>query len=299
MKTLRKLSFLSVLVLFSLSTSMAVAQNAGPAEGGRDSLAVMFDLSPGPGSPPATLGGYTMTPVPFPGAPGCTGELSPITTPGGPLDISPTDGSSRCIGSGWSTWSHGYVGDVYYTGGPTSQTLTMPAGTVAFYFYVEPNPFAVHDFEVVADGVSSGVFPADGSGGAVYVGVYDDSGGTISSITVRCVTGVDFATGEYGWAGRQGCDCMDDLTASYSAGTMSLTFALSTPGPAVWANYLILTTPTISVVPLWTINLPEICPPVTIPISYPFPSVGVVGFWTGLFDATGPLCFDLEWVTTK
>jgi hypothetical protein len=41
-------------------------------------------------------------------------------------------------GGGWATWSHGYTGDVYFTTNP-SVTLTLPAGTVGFYLYAEPN----------------------------------------------------------------------------------------------------------------------------------------------------------------
>jgi hypothetical protein len=100
------------------------------------------------------------------------------------------------------TWSHEYQGDVYFTGsGVTSQSITLPSGTRAFYFYVEPDPFASHTFEVVADGAAVKV-TAHGSAGAKYVGVYNMDG-TISSIRITCLTGAAFATGEYGWAGGQ------------------------------------------------------------------------------------------------
>ena len=100
------------------------------------------------------------------------------------------------------SWSHGYVGDVYYTGGALSQTFTLPPSTSAFYLYVEPNPFSEHTFEVVAEpgGFSSGEFTANGSAGAAYCGVYDSTGGAISSVTITCTTSVDFATGEFGWS---------------------------------------------------------------------------------------------------
>lgn len=80
---------------------------------------IVFDLSPGTGAPPATLGGYAMTPVPYPGAPGCTGITppGPIKTPvGSGITVSPW-ASQRCIGAGWATWSHGYKGDVYFSEG--------------------------------------------------------------------------------------------------------------------------------------------------------------------------------------
>ena len=142
-----------------------------------------------------------MTPVPYPGAPSCTGVMPPLPVPGGGgIGIAPVDPSSRCIGSGWASWSHGYTGDVYYTGGATSQTLTLPSGTKAVYFYVEPNPFSVQNFEAIAQpcGVSTGVFQADGSSGATYVGFYATGSNFIESITINCAT--DFAVGEFGWA---------------------------------------------------------------------------------------------------
>jgi hypothetical protein len=160
-----------------------------------------FDLPPGTAAPPATLGGYTMTPIPHPGAPQCTRSSPPLSTPGGgEVDVSPTDADSfqRCIGSGWATWSHDFRGDVYYTGGSTSQTIELPAGTKAFYLYVEPNPFSEETFEVVAEpgGVSSETFKAHGSHGATYVGVYSSGGASVEKLTITGST--DFATGEYG-----------------------------------------------------------------------------------------------------
>jgi len=207
-----------MVLLFTGATHLAIAQdtntggpanlqgsNAAPVPGkaATPSATLVFDLGPGTGAPPSTLGGYTMTPVPYPGAPGCTGITppGPIPTPGGDIDVAPWD-MQRCIGAGWFTWSHGYSGDVYFTGGTTSQTITLPPGTAAFYFYVEPNPFEEHTFEVVADGESSGTFTAHGDAGATYVGVYDSGGGSISTITIT--SSADFATGEFGWSGDGG-----------------------------------------------------------------------------------------------
>jgi hypothetical protein len=91
---------------------------------------------------------------------------------------------------------------VYFTGESTSQDIILPAGTTAFYFYVEPDPFDKYTFEVTCGGASSGPFTVVGDSGARYVGVYDDSGGTLSNtITISCDVG--FASGEYGWAGGQ------------------------------------------------------------------------------------------------
>ena len=194
---------LSVLAL-AFVPAVAAGQSSNTGTDPVSPRAILVDLGPGTGPPPATLGGFPMTAIPFPGAPACTLIQPPLPTPGGTVGIAPTDAAGRCIGAGWGTWSHGYTGDVYYTGGATSQTITLPPGTQAFYFYVEPNPFAVHTFEAIAQpgGVSTGIFSADGSGGATYVGFFTDDGSDITSITVN--SSVDFAIGELGWAGGGG-----------------------------------------------------------------------------------------------
>ena len=89
-----------------------------------------------------------------------------------------------------------------------------------------------------------------------------------------------------------------DVEASHEAGTLSLTFTVGAPAPATWANYAVLTEPTITIVPLWTVPLPVLDPPQQIPISFPLPSLGLVGIWTGLFTVEGAEAIDLAWVDT-
>ena len=89
-----------------------------------------------------------------------------------------------------------------------------------------------------------------------------------------------------------------DLDASYSGGTLALSYTLGTPQPATWANYLILTQPGVQVVPLWTVPLPVIDPPLELPMGLPFPSLGWVGIYTALFTAEGQQAVELAWVDT-
>lgn len=178
----------------------------------------------GTGAPPATLAGFAMTPVPTPGAPACTGILPPLPTPLGAMGVAPTDGVQRCIGAGWATWSHGYVGDAYFTGSAVPQTLTMPPNTGAVYFYVEPNVFQVFNCQAVAQpgGVSTGPFAVDGSGGAVGVGFWDAAGGTIQSIEVNCdPTASGFATGEFAVSAAGGGDVIGAVLTG-QAGTIGI-----------------------------------------------------------------------------
>jgi len=89
-----------------------------------------------------------------------------------------------------------------------------------------------------------------------------------------------------------------ELDASYEEGILSLDFTLGASEPATWANFLILTYPTIQVIRLWTVPLPVIDPPISFPISFPLPSMGLIGLWTGLFTAEGAQAVELAWVDT-
>jgi hypothetical protein len=162
---------------------------------------IVFDGSPGTGPPPATLGPYTMTafgldPQPLNAGP----VVTSVNDPAGTVTFSPPLNHSR-VANGWDTWSHGYMGDVYWTGGSTI-TMTLPAGTRAFYFYAEPNTFDV--FEVTAtaqDGTTSGPIQVHGNSGAKYFGFYATGTPNIESITVTTTTDANgFAVGEFGIA---------------------------------------------------------------------------------------------------
>jgi hypothetical protein len=143
---------------------------------------VTFDGSPGTGAPPATLGGYTMTSFDD-DTRGIPGTVSDVTGPTGDVGFSP-DLTHVEVGSGWATWSHGYTGDVYYSTG-TTITMTLPANTVAFQFYSEPNSFSTFTMEAITDdGTSSGEIEVTGHGGAQYFGFYADGGDKIASVTI-------------------------------------------------------------------------------------------------------------------
>jgi Ca2+-binding RTX toxin-like protein len=178
---------------FVVAAVAAAALTWGVAQAFAD---ITFDGSPGTGPPPPTLGGYPMTPFP-PDARPLFQNVSGVPSPlGGTVGFSPVLNHRR-IGNGWATWSHGYTGDVYYTNGALSATLTMPANTLAFYLYAEPNPFAVINITATAnDGTTSGPVPVNGAAGAQYFGFYATNGQTLASITVTSTT--DFAVGEFG-----------------------------------------------------------------------------------------------------
>ena len=154
----------------------------------------------GTAAPPATLGPYTMTPFPADPQPTGYASVSSVASPlGGVLGFTP-DLLHALTPSQWMTWSHGYVGDIYWTGGGTSVTLTMPAGTGAFYLYAEPNPFST--FTITARAQDGTLVSQDVTGayGAAGYGFYGTGGSLISSIQVDSPDRVDFAVGEFGIA---------------------------------------------------------------------------------------------------
>ena len=89
-------------------------------------------------------------------------------------------------------------GDVYFRNAE-SVTLTLPVGTGAFYFYVEPD-YGTHTFTAVAqDSTTSGSISIGWEGGAKYFGFYGTAGDSIQSIVITAASGTDsFAVGEFG-----------------------------------------------------------------------------------------------------
>ena len=167
--------------------------------------AITFDGTPGTDAPPDTLGGFVMTPFP---AVSETGEVDGVDSPcptGGRIMFSPNM-EHGTIGDGWNTWSHGYTGDIWHFVGYaelTELTLTLPAGSCAFYLYVEPNDYQEHLIECIAneglaDEVGSGQIPVVGDSGAKYFGFYGEE---LQTITVRAAGSArGFAVGEFGLA---------------------------------------------------------------------------------------------------
>lgn len=158
---------------------------------------ITFDGSPGTGPPPATLGPYTMTAFGTDSQPTGT-TVNGVSDPAGTLAFSPPLTHST-VGNGWATWSHGYTGDVYWTGTGSTITITLPAGTEAFYLYAEPNAFALFDVQATAqDGTTSGPVQVDGTGGAKYFGFYGTGGATIATVTVTTADTSGLGVGEFG-----------------------------------------------------------------------------------------------------
>ena len=103
-----------------------------------------------------------------------------------------------------------------------------------------------------------------------------------------------------GLADSEDPECVTlEMAAYYRTGMFNLYFTLSTPeDPATWATYMILTYPAINILPLWSIPLSTIYPPIDIPVEFPFPSSGWVGIYSCLTSESGMQVYQLEWVDT-
>jgi len=146
--------------------------------------------------PPSTydpLGGWPMTPFNPDGRPTFI-DVSDVASPIGGVVTFSTPLTHFVTPAEWATWSHGYVGDVYYTP-QGAVTLGMPAGTNAFYLYAEPNS-GVYNITATALGGAVLTQTVNASFGASYYGFWCTAGDTISMIGMT--GGGDFAIGEFG-----------------------------------------------------------------------------------------------------
>jgi hypothetical protein len=181
---MKKLIVISFVALMATAASAAVTGVAG-----------------GTAAPAPTLGPYTMTPFGRDWGPDYEGvTVTSWPSPLGEVGFS-VPLAHAWIGSGWQAWSHGYTGDVYYTGAAWYVTMTMPPGTGAFYFYAEPQPLsAVREIVATAQDGTQVSQVVNGNAGAAYYGFYGTAGSYISSIAVTTPQPIDFAVGEFGIA---------------------------------------------------------------------------------------------------
>ncbi len=113
---------------------------------------IAFTGAPGTGSPPRRLGQYKVQRFRHFTCRAASLYRS-VSGPTGRVGFFPR---LKCepVGRGWATWSNGYKGDVYWAyqhfGKATTVTLTLPRGTRAFYFYAEPDKYAVFDLKATA-----------------------------------------------------------------------------------------------------------------------------------------------------
>ncbi len=175
--------------LFSIAAALFILPTIGSA--------AIVGTALGTGAPPAMLGGYAMTAFGLDPQP-LISDVSAVATPlGGSITFDAPMSHRRVlpVGGGWSTWSHGYAGDVYYSNGRTRVTIDMPTATAAFILYAQHNGSSLRRFTVTADDGTSVTQKSDGRAGAAGYGFHSTDGSVLTSITVTCPT--DFAIGTF------------------------------------------------------------------------------------------------------
>ena len=217
-------------------------------------------------------------------------EIEPNDTPGDAQSLGSIAGGAAVQGHLCSTGSDGfgYTGDHDYF-----RFISGPGGDVTFT--LDWDNSANFDIWIYrSDGVSFVAKDTTISKPAV-VEVALDAG----MLYVAKIVGYSGQAGDYTLTIEPEAAAYTlALDASYASGTMSLEFTVGTPEAATWGNYLVLTSPGVQVIPLFSVPLPAIASPITLPLAFPFPSLGTVGIYSGLFTAGGAQATVLEWVST-
>ena len=89
-----------------------------------------------------------------------------------------------------------------------------------------------------------------------------------------------------------------EIETFYLTSILQIDFTLATPEPATWSTLMILTSPTFQLIPLWSVSIIAIGPPIKTIISFPFPGLGWVGIYSALETDGGDQGYDFEWVDT-
>lgn len=167
---------------------------------GRARAEVVF-VNLGTVAPPAAVGPFAVTPYDLTPQAAIPNLSNTSVIPGSPFPPDTTTSfpvQKRTVGDGWTSWSHGYAGPVFYTV-PISPPLVLTvAPAKAFYVYVEPaafgSPFAV-TVATNGGGASGPVF-VDAAGGATGFAFYTTAGESITAVTIDA----DFNAGGFAFA---------------------------------------------------------------------------------------------------
>lgn len=131
--------------------------------------AALFSSAPGVVGPPGTLGPWPLATLADDPRP--VGSLVQ-DAPTAPALTFDRPGRLLAVGNGWTSWSHGYAGDLYYFAA-NELVIDLPPGTMAIGLSLQPNLVAEFPFAVTADGTTIPV-TVDGDGGAQFVGFWSN-----------------------------------------------------------------------------------------------------------------------------
>ena len=90
-----------------------------------------------------------------------------------------------------------------------------------------------------------------------------------------------------------------EMDVSYSTvgpGMLDMGFRIAAAEQCVWVNVAITVFPTFQMIPLWMDVLPATHPAEEMALSFPFPDIGWVGMYSGLYHEGVMQVYDAEWV---
>ncbi len=153
------------------------------------------------------------------------------------------------------------------------------------------------------DGIMEMEADADVDGWRECEGDCDDTDPEINPGAVEiCDDGVDNDCD--GLVDDDDMDCAPfilEMDASYSTsapGMLDLDFRIAAAEQCLWMNVAITPFPSIQIFPLWMEFLPVTHPAVDMEVSIPFPDIGWVIIYSGLYYEGSKRVSDMEWVHT-
>jgi hypothetical protein len=192
-----------------LATLVVLYATTAPPAQASDAIGVEVKADTSTTPPPATLGGYSMTPF----APDSRPLFEDVSTvpasEGGTLQFDLPMLHLMVDENGWaSNWGHSYKGDVYFSNGRHQLVMTLPTNTHAFYLHAQPNAYDTYTVTATADdGTTSGPVPVrvgppdDQMSSAGYVGFYSKDGSALNTIKVEVPSDLfGVGIGEFGIA---------------------------------------------------------------------------------------------------
>jgi hypothetical protein len=101
----------------------------------------------------------------------------------------------------WNNWSNGYASTVYANLNGTTETVTLPGQTRAFYLYAEGNDYAAVNITVTSNSGATLTQSVTTPNGAEGFGIFTDGDDSITTVSIDApaTTGEGgFAIGEFG-----------------------------------------------------------------------------------------------------
>ncbi len=211
----------------------------------------------------------------------------------------PDIGDTRFTLSGSNFWNDGdYVEGM--------RLFASPSDSVEMILAIEPNVLRcdTQDHALMIDGTTIGNFSVS-AGDTNVVQTFSfpaipAGNHTIRIETVRTVSSgcgsAGFPDGASRFNFSSASVCTNNVALSYTGGRLIMDFTVGSKSAGKW-NVLLSYNNTF--LPLFSISVPVIVPPMAIPVAFPFPSIGGIGVLTTLTSpGDGIICSDWQTVDT-